>query len=328
MEISTSILDLIGNTPMVKLKKITERINASVLVKLEYLNPSGSLKDRIALRMIEGAEESGKLKPGYTIIDASTGNTGIALSFIGTMRGYKVVIYMPGGMTLSQERAKIMEDYGAEVVFVSPEEEKIIMQELMKKDRSISGAEIEVPLRQKCLDIERNSPNTYWIRQFSNLDNVKAHHDTGKEMLLQTDNKVDAFVASVGTGGTLLGVAEILKEENPNVKIIAVEPAGSEYPLILGYRRIPGADPEISGGLIEKILDKGIVDEVVQVTDQEAIDMSRRLIKEEGLFAGVSSGANVLVAIREAQKIGTDKNVVTVLPDSRDRYFTSEHYNT
>lgn len=320
MRISSGVLDLIGNTPMMRLGKITEGNEANVLVKLEYLNPSGSLKDRIALRMIEQAEKDGILKTGYTIIEGSTGNTGIALSLVGTLKGYRVVIYMPE--TMSKERVKMMERYGAEVRLLSAEEEREL------KERSVSGAEIEVPLRIKCLEVEKSTPRVWWARQFSNPANVEAHKQTGREILAQTGGKVDAFVASVGTGGTVMGVAEVLKENLPNVRVVAVEPASSQFPLISGYRKVPGASPEVSGGIIAEMLDRNLVDEVVQIKDKDAIDMAHRLNKEEGLFAGISSGANVLVALREAKKLGKGKNVVTVLPDSMDRYLSEEHYTT
>lgn len=320
LKTANNVLDLIGNTPLVKLNKITKGIDANVFVKLEYLNPSGSLKDRIALRMIEEAEKTGKLKPGYTIIDGSTGNTGIALSFVGTMKGYNVAIYMPEGV--SEERTKIMERYGAEVVIMSDRDEQEI------KMKSIYGPEVEVPLRVKCLEEEKKNPKIWWARQFSNPGNVLAHNDTGREILTQTRGKVDAFVASVGTGGTLLGIAEVLKKKNPKVKIVAIEPAASKFPLISGFRKIPGASAEVSGGIIAKIVDRKILDGVVQVKGEDAIVMAHRLVKEEGLFTGISAGANVLVAVNEAKNLGEGKTVVTVLPDSMDRYLTKEVYTT
>jgi len=323
MKLVNNVLGLIGNTPMVKLNKITKGVKANVFVKLEYLNPSGSLKDRIALRMIEDAEKAGILKTGIsTIIDGSTGNTGISLSFVGPMKGYKVVIYMPEGV--SEERTKIMHRYGAEVITINVEE----WRKLSERGKSIYGAEIEVPLRVKCLEEEKRNSHVWWARQFSNPSNVKAHNETGREILTQTGGKVDVFVASVGTGGTLMGVAEVLKEKMPHARIVAVEPAVSKFPLISGYRRVPGASPEVSGGIIARLLDEKLVDEVIQVAGEDAINMAHRLVREEGLFVGISSGANVLVAVREAEKLGSGNTVVTVLPDSMDRYLTSEAYTT
>lgn len=322
MKVMNSVLEMIGNTPLVKLKEITEGIDANVMVKPEFLNPSGSLKDRIALTMIEEAEKTGKLKPGYTIIDGSTGNTGISLSLVGTMKGYKVAIYMPEGV--SEERTKIMRRYGAEVVLMSVEEE----QDIKRRGKSIYGAEIEVPLRVKCLEEENKNPKVWWARQFSNPGNVLAHNQTGREILAQTDNKVDAFVASVGTGGTVMGIGQVLKKKNSKTRVVAIEPATSKFPLISGYRRVPGASPEVSGGIIARMLDERWLDEVVQVKGEDAIEMSHRLLREEGLFAGPSGGANVLVALKEARRLGKGRNVVTVLPDSGDRYLSSETYTT
>jgi cysteine synthase A len=318
MKVVENVLDLIGKTPMVKLNRIKDA-EANVLAKLEYLNPSGSLKDRIALRMIEQAEKDGFLKPGYTIVESSTGNTGIALSFVGTIKGYKVVIYetIPGKM--SEERVKVMKNYGAGVRLISPAE----LDEL--KEKSVDGAEIELPGRILCKEIEENNPNVWWARQFSNPANVAAHNETGKEILAQTNCEVDAFVAAIGTGGTLMGVAEVLKEKLPSVEIIGVQPASSKFPIIPGQ---PYPKSDISGGIISEMLERNLIDEVVRVRDEDAINMAHRLWKEEGLFAGISSGANVLVAIMKAKKLGAGKTVVTVLPDSADRYLTDEHFVT
>lgn len=319
MKVVDSVLDLIGNTPMVRLRNIPSAGDGEIYVKPEYLNPSGSLKDRIALEMIRAAEAEGRLKTGYTIIDASTGNTGIALSFVGSCLGYRVAIYMPEGMTA--ERIRIMESYGAEVHQIRPEG-------LKRSDKSVPGAEIEIPMRQMCLDIERSTPKVWWARQFSNPANTAAHVKTGREILSQLDGEVDAFIASIGTGGTLLGIARALRERLSNVKIVAVEPASAAYSLISGYRKVPGASDEVSGGIVAEILDSGIADEIVQVTNDEAVAMSERLVREEGLFAGVSAGANVHIALKIAKRLGRGKRVATILPDSRDRYLTEKKYTT
>lgn len=313
-----SVLGLIGETPLTRLGTIPSEEDADIYVKLEYLNPSGSLKDRIALEMIRKAEAEGKLKPGYTIIEASTGNTGIALSFVGKRLGYNVTIYMPEGMTA--ERIQIIESYGAKVHQLKSED--------MKALESIAGAEVEIPTRRMCFEIERSTPGVWWARQFSNPANTAAHVKTGREILRQVDGMVDAFAASIGTGGTLLGVAQALKEELPEVRIVAIEPASATYPLLSGYRKIPGASDEVSGGIITELLDSGIVDEVVQVTNEEAVATSLRLVREEGLFAGVSAGANVHIALELARHLGKGKRVVTVLPDSMDRYLTEKKYTT
>ena len=318
MKVVDSVLDLIGNTPMVRLRKVPEKGLADVYVKCEYMNPSGSLKDRIVLEMIREAEAEGKLKPGYTIIEASTGNTGASVSFIGTYLSYKVAIYMPEGMT--PERIRLMESYGAEV--------NQLKFESTSEDKSVVGAEVEIDTRLKCLELERTRPMTWWARQFSNPANTKAHVKTGTEILQQMKGSVDAFVASIGVGGTLYGVAKALREELPNVKIIGVEPASANYPISGGYYKIPGFSDEVTGGIIEEMMESGIVDEVVKVTNYDAIEMSDRLVREEGLFCGVSSGANVFQALRVAEKLGEGCRVVTVLPDSRDRYLTEKKYTT
>lgn len=320
MKIYNNVLELIGNTPMVKLNRVTKGIDSEVFVKLEYLNPSGSIKDRIALEMITAAEKTGKLKSGYVIVESSTGNTGIALSFVGTMKGYKVEIYetIPG--KVGTEKIKIMRNLGAEVKVITPGD----LEDL--KEKSVSGAEIELPGRQICLDLEKNNPKIWWARQFSNPYNVVAHNKTGREILDQTDDKVDVFVASIGTGGTLMGIAEVLKEKLSDIKIVGIQPASSKEPMIPG-KSYPRS--EIKGGIVSDMLERrDLIDEIVSVTDEEAVNMTHRLWKEEGLYAGVSSGANVYVAIKEAKKLGRAKTVVTVLPDSIDRYFTEEHYVT
>ena len=313
-----SVLDLIGNTPMLKLSRLADHIPANILVKPEYLNPSGSLKDRIALKMIEDGEEKGLLKEGSTILESSTGNTGIALSFVGQVKGYKVIIYETTPGKIGAEKRKIMRSYGAEVRSLPPEEiEKM-------KEKSVAGAEVERPGRLKCLQLEKEHPDFWWARQFSNPANVLAHHKTGNEILAQTDGKVDVFVASVGTGGTLQGIAEVLKKANPRVRIIGIQPAGSKIPMIPGQ---PYPQSETSGGIIaDMLLAENLIDEVVTVSDEEAVAMTYKLWLE-GFFAGVSSGANVLIALREGKKL-QGGNVITILPDSGDRYFSEEHFVT
>jgi len=316
LKVSNSVLELIGNTPMFKLGKVAPR-GVSVFVKAEYMNPSGSLKDRIALMMIRDAEARGDLKPGYTIIEASTGNTGTALSFVGTQLGYKVEIYMPEGM--GPERVRIMESYGA----------KVHQLKLRgSSEGSVAGAEVEIDTRIKCLEVERSSPRTWWARQFSNPSNTKAHLRTGEEIFEQLDGKVDAFVASIGVGGTLYGVAQALRKRIPGVLIVGAEPASAKYPLSEGYTRVPGTSDDVCGGIIEEMLNSGIVDRVEKVGNEQAIAMSDRLVREEGLFCGISSGANVYLALKVAKQLGPGKNVVTVLPDHRDRYLSEKKYTT
>lgn len=320
MKVHNSILELIGNTPMVKLRKVTHGLTSEIVVKLEYLNPSGSLKDRIALEMIEQAEKTGDLNPGYTIVESSTGNTGIALSFVGTVKGYNVVIYetIPG--KLGEEKAKMMRNMGAEVHMITPKDLEGL------KEKSVPGAEVELPGRQICLDLEKSNKKIWWARQFSNPGNVQAHRKTGKEIVEQVDGTVDCFVASIGTGGTLMGIAKVLKEKYPHVRVVGIQPASSSEAMIPG-KLYPKS--EIKGGIISDMLERpGFIDEIITVTDEEAVKMTHRLWKEEGLYAGVSSGANVYGAVREARKLGMGRTVVTILPDSMNRYLTEEHYVT
>ena len=312
------VLDLIGNTPLVKLENIVLEGSADVFVKCEYFNPSGSLKDRVALEMIREAEREGKLGPGYTIIEASTGNTGTSLSFVGTLLGYRVVIYMPEGMT--PERVRLMESFGAEVHELKGEEDS--------GSGGVAGAEVEIGTRMACYDIERSQPKTWWARQFSNPANTGAHLTTGREILEQMDGRVDAFIASIGTGGTLYGIAKILKEELPDVRIVGAEPAGGRFPLSEGHWRVPGFSDEVTGGIIKEMMESGLVDEVVAVANDDAAAMHERLVSEEGIFCGVSSGANVHLALQVAEEMGPGKRVATILHDSGDRYFTEKKYTT
>lgn len=313
-----SILDLIGLTPMLKLGKLAEKAPAHIYAKLEYFNPSGSLKDRIALKMIQVAEKQGKLKPGYTILESSTGNTGIALSFVGSVKGYRVIIYETTPGKIGEEKRKIMRGYGAEVRSLPPEGlEKM-------REKSVSGAEVERPGRVKCLELERENPTYWWARQFSNPANVLAHNETGREILEQLNGKIDLFIASIGTGGTLKGVAEVLKKANPKTRIVGVYPASSKIPIAPGQ---PYPKSETDGGIIaDMVMVPKLIDEVVPVSNEEAVAITHQLWKE-GIFAGVSSGANVLVALREAKKY-RGSNIATVFCDSADRYFTEEHYVT
>jgi cysteine synthase A len=318
-KIYSSVLELIGNTPMVRLSKLPGNIESEILVKLEYTNPSGSIKDRIALEMINQAEKEGTLKEGYTILESSTGNTGIALSSVGTLKGYKVVIYetMPG--KASQEKSKIMHNIGAEVKLMEPEDIKEL------EEKSIAGAEVELPGRELCLELENSNPSTWWARQFSNEYNTRAHNKTGEEILEQADNNVDVFIAAIGTGGTVFGVAEVLKKKLPQVKIVGIQPASSKDVLYPGMQ-YPAT--EVKGGIISRMLETtDVIDEVVRVSDKDARDMAHRLWKEEGLYAGISSGANVYIALKEAKK-HKKKTIVTVLPDSMDRYITEERFVT
>lgn len=306
------VLDRIGNTPLVKLK-------SGVYVKLEYLNPSGSIKDRIALYMIEAAEKRGELHLGSTIIEASTGNTGIALCMVGAAKGYPVKIFAPEKVAAG-ERMKIMEAYGAKVELVKVEGISD------SGERSVHGGRVEILPRIKCRQISQADKDFWWARQFASADNVAAHRETtGREILTQMHGEVDAFVASVGTGGTLLGVAQALRKRLPKVKIYAVEPAGH---CILAHgsedlKAIPG----ITDGIMLEIFESGIVERVISVTDEQAIQTAQ-MIAKEGIFCGISSGANVRAAIEVASELGESKKIVTVLPDSGDRYLFTQRYIT
>lgn len=320
MKIVNSILDVIGNTPLLRLNKIPGFGEAEILAKLEYLNPSGSIKDRIAKYMIESAEGQGALGPGYKIVEASTGNTGTALAFVSAVKGYQMIVFCPS-VTSSEERVRIMKSYGAQINVIDLEQEKDL------PDLSVHGGVIEIIPRQKCRNLENTSSDVWWARQFSNPDNVRAHRETtAVEILEQTEGHLDAFVASVGTGGTLMGVAQALREYDPTIRIVGVEPASSPL-LAVDREKIPVIEG-ITDGLILEILDSGLVDEVITVEDETAIQMAHQLSEREGLFCGMSSGANVHAARQVAKKLGAGKRVVTVLPDNRDRYLFREKYTT
>lgn len=320
MKVVDSVLELIGDTPMIRLNRVTRGIRANVLGKLEYLSPSGSIKDRMALHIIEEAEKAGTLKPGYTVVESSTGNTGIALSFVTAAKGYRMKVYCPEGVW-QEDKKRMVERFGAEIETVPLVETKVA------RDAGVHGARVEIPGRVKCKEVEDENPNVFWARQFSNPANVAAQSEIGREILEQTDGKVDVFVAAIGTGGTLLGVAQALREKLPDVRIVAVEPAGLPGfvdPLSPEAKYVPG----ITGGIVEQIRDSGIVDEVVFVSNEDARDMAYRLSREECLFCGMSSGANVFVALSEARRLEKGDNVVTVLVDSGDRYFSDERFVT
>ena len=284
-----SVLDAIGNTPLIRID--------NVYAKLEGLNPSGSIKDRVAKEIIEVAEKEGELKKGYTIVEASSGNTGISLSMCATVKGYKMIVVMPENM--SEERQHMMKAFNAELVLTS-------------KSGSLKEA------IEKAEEIARR-PKTFIARQFSNPNNIRAQEKTGKEILDEI-GAVDAVVAGVGTGGTLMGIAGVMKEANPGVKVIAVEP--EEASVMFGGSEARIKEHKIQGigdGFIPKIVDMSKVDEAVTVGSEEAVEMTRRLFREYGLLVGISSGANILVALKIAGKY--DK-VVTVLPDRAERYLS------
>jgi len=330
----TSALDLIGNTPMVRLRRVASDVEASVYAKCEFLNPSGSIKDRMALRMVEEAEKKGELKRGGTIVDATSGNTGPALSFVGSMKGYKVKLLIPAkwaGEYNPENRVRIMECYGAEVETFSTEGHEKLIDGLSPSESSAAVFAIGM---KKCYDMQRSDSMIWWANQSDNPENAQAHKQTtGREILEQLDNKVDAWVASIGTAGTILGVAEALREKIGGVRVVGLEPEDarvtewSRSGSMNRYRAAVGLPP--SKSLVDVMLEKGLPDEILTVKDEDARAMMNRLCREEGLFCGMSSGANVYAALKIAKKLGRGANVVTVLVDRRDRYFPEyprEHY--
>jgi cysteine synthase A len=299
-----SVLDMIGSTPMLRLNKMGKGLKAEVLVKMEFMNPTCSVKDRIALFMIEEAEKRGDLKPGATIVEPTTGNTGIALSLVASLKGYKMIVVMPE--FVSKERRIICETLGAKVV-------------LTRKEDGIPG------VLRKAHDILEKTPGAFMPHQFENINNPLAHQrTTGKEIVAQTGGKLDVFVAAAGTGGTITGVARALRKKVPGVRIVIVEPAGS--PVLSGgkpgYHKIEG----IGEGFIPGVLDTSLYDEVVTVTDDEAMQTARRLAKEEGVLAGISSGANVFAALKLAKKMRKGR-IVTLLPDCALRYLSTDLFS-
>jgi cysteine synthase len=318
--VADSVLDLIGNTPLLRLRKVAAGLRAHVYIKLEYLNPSGSTKDRMALRMIRGAEKAGKVQAGTTVIESSSGNTGIALSMVTAVKGYAMKIYCPQGVW-EEGKKKIVQRFGAQI------EEVPLVETQAARDAGVHGARVEIPGRVKCRDEEAAHHDVFWARQFSNPDNTTGQSEIAREILKQLDGKVDVFVASIGTGGTLLGVAKVLRKANPKVRIVAVQPAGQAGwvdPLSPEALFVPG----ITGGMLEEIRDSGAADDVVLVSSEEAVAMAYRLSREEGVLCGISSGANVWVALREAERLGRGRKVVTIAHDSGDRYLTQERYTT
>ncbi len=277
--------------------------NYRIHAKLEFTNPGGSIKDRIAKRIVEEAERKGILKPGQTIVEATSGNTGIALSMVAAAKGYKMLVVMPEHMT--GERIKLMTNLGANIC-------------LTPREDSFEGAVAKAGQIAKSSDY-------YFANQFENVDNVLAEYETGKEIIEQIGIDIDAFVAGVGTGGTLMGIGKALREKNPRVRIVAVEP---EEAAVLSGRKDIG-DHKIAGigdGFVPQLLDKSLIDQVIAVKSDDAVEMARRLSRERGLLVGVSSGANVLASIKILGQIGLEKKVVTVLPDRSERYFSMDLY--
>lgn len=293
-----SVLSLIGNTPLVRLGALEPPRSAQLLAKLENLNPGGSVKDRAALAMVEDAEVRGVLKPGMVLIESTGGNMGVALAVVGAAKGYKVSIVMPEGVPL--ERRRLVARFGATV-------------HLTPADMGVDGSN---QAARRMLD---SNKDMLMLDQFNNPANARSHQDgTGREILDATQGRVDAFVAGVGTGGTLMGVGRALKAANDSVLVVAVEPDTS--PLLSEGRVGDHGIVGIGADFVPSILDRDLIDEVVTVTTQEAIDTTLRLSREMGLLVGISSGANVAAALRVMQRLGEGKVVVTVLPDTGERY--------
>jgi cysteine synthase A len=298
------ITELIGKTPLVRLNRLSKPGAASIYVKVESFNPGGSVKDRACLNMINEAERQGKLKPGGTIVESTSGNTGIGLALVAAVRGYKLILVMPESM--SMERASLLSSYGAQLVLTAA-------WEGMKG--SIKEAE----------SIVAQNPSYFMPDQFSNPANPAIHRaTTGPEILEALAGKVDAFVAAVGTGGTITGCGETIKARNPKAKVVAVEPAGS--PVLSGGKPGPHKIQGIGAGFIPKVLNREILDRVITVTDDEAYQTTKLLAKREGLLVGISSGANVFAAQKVAEELGPSQNVVTVLCDTGERYISIEKY--
>jgi cysteine synthase A len=295
------MLDLIGRTPMVRINKLAGPKDASLYAKLEGENPGGSVKDRIALAMVEEAERSGLLLPGGTIIEPTSGNTGIGLGIVAVLRGYKLILTMPD--TMSVERRSLLAAYGAELVLTPGQD-------------GMRGAV------DKAEELLKATPNSYMPQQFNNPANPEAHRKTtAREILSALGPKIDAFVAGVGTGGTLTGVGEVLRSKNRDIKIIAVEPAAS--PVLSGGAPGPHKIQGIGAGFLPGVLNTQIYDEVVQVTDDEAAEAARELAAKEGILCGISSGAAFFAALKTARLLGKGKSVVVILPDRGERYLST-----
>jgi len=287
---------------MVKLNKIVDKDIAEIYAKLEFFNPGGSVKDRIAFAMIEDAEKKGILKPGATIVEPTSGNIGIGLAMICAVKGYRCIITMPESMSL--ERVYILKSYGAEVVLTS----------------AIEGMQGAI---KKAEEIVKKTKNSFMPQQFENPANPEIHRrTTAKEILEATDGELDAFVAGVGTGGTITGVGEVLKKVNPKVKIVAVEPAGSA--VLSGKKPGPHKIQGIGAGFIPKVLNREIIDEIITVEDEQAFQTAKLLAKEEGLLVGISSGAACFAALKVARNLGKGRRVVVIFPDTGERYFSVE----
>ena len=303
--IHTDITSAFGNTPLVRLNAVSEGLPGTVLAKLEFYNPGSSVKDRLGIALIDAAEASGELKPGGTIVESTSGNTGIALALVGAARGYKVILTMPASM--SKERRMLLKAYGAELVLTDP---------YKGMTEAVNTAK----------QIVEDTPGAVWVRQFENAANPEIHRrTTAEEIWRDTDGKVDVFVAGIGTGGTITGVGEVLKQRNPEVQVVAVEPKDS--PMLTegraGGHRIQGIGPNF----VPAVLNREIIDEIFDVEFDDAIRVARDLATREGILAGMSAGAAVWTALEIARRPeSAGKNIVVIVPDSGERYLTTVLY--
>ncbi len=295
---ANDVLELIGNTPLVRINKLNPNPDVEILAKLEGFNPTGSIKDRIALRMIEQAEKEGALAKGKTIIEPTSGNTGIGLAMVGVVKGYDVEIVMSGAVSV--ERRKTINAYGAKVILTDPE-------------KGTDGAII------KARELVRDNPEKYFMPdQFSNSYNKIAHYaTTAQEIISQAGDEIDYFVSAIGTSGTIMGVGKHLKEHNPGVKVVSAEPVKGHY--IQGLKNMEEA-------IVPSIYDRSMIDEIIMIDTEEAFDMARRIVKEEGIFVGMSSGAAMLAAAEIAKRISKGR-IVVIFPDRGERYLSTELFN-
>ena len=306
MKVYSNLIELIGSTPLVELHNFKKHfnLNSKIIAKIESFNPGGSAKDRVALKMVEEAEKKGLIKKGGTIIEPTSGNTGIGLAMVAAIKGYKAVLTMPD--TMSEERRKLLKAYGAELILTDG---KLGMQ----------GAV------EKAFELLKTTENAFIPSQFTNQDNPKSHFETtGPEIWQDLDGKIDIFIASIGTGGTLTGVGKFLKSKNPEIKVIGVEPYSS--PLLTKNVAGPHKIQGIGANFIPETLDKTVYDEIIDIKDEDAINMGAFIAKNEGLLVGISSGA-VLAAAVEAAKKYENKTIVALLPDTGERYLTSDMFN-